>query len=52
MPPENSGYAYAAYAAAITVYTVYVISIWWRGRALAARIRAVTLADRSAPPRT
>jgi hypothetical protein len=39
MPPENAGYAYAAYAAAITVYTVYAVSIWWRGHALAARIR-------------
>ena len=47
MPPANSGYAYAAYAAAITVYTVYVISIWWRGRTLAVRIRAATGAGRS-----
>lgn len=51
MPPENSGYAYAAYAAAITVYTVYVISIWWRGRTLAVRIRAMG-ADRSGPSET
>jgi hypothetical protein len=49
MPPENSGYAYAAYAAAITVYAVYVISVWWRGQILAARIRAATAADRSGP---
>jgi hypothetical protein len=52
MPPANSGYAYAAYAVAITVYTLYVISIWWRGRALAARIRAATGADRSGRPAT
>jgi hypothetical protein len=52
MPPENSGYAYAAYAAAITVYTAYVISVWWRGRALAARIRAAARAARTAPPET
>ncbi len=32
MPPENAGYAYAAYVAAITVYAGYVIAIWWRGR--------------------
>lgn len=52
MPPENSAYAYAAYAAAFTVYTVYAISVWWRGRTLAARIRAATGADRSGPPET
>jgi hypothetical protein len=45
MLPENAGYAYAAYAAAITVYTAYVVSIWWRGRALAKRIRAAAPAD-------
>jgi hypothetical protein len=45
MPPENAGYAYAAYAAAILVYTLYVLSIWWRGRALAERIRAAAPAD-------
>jgi hypothetical protein len=49
MPPENAGYAYAAYAAAITVYTVYVISIWWRGRALATRIRAAARAVGQTP---
>jgi hypothetical protein len=47
MLPANSGYAYAAYGAAITVYTVYVLSVWWRGRALAARIRAAAGAYRS-----
>jgi hypothetical protein len=49
MPPENAGYAYAAYAAAITVYTVYVISIWWRGRALAKRIRTAARAAGQTP---
>ena len=39
MLPDNAGYAYAAYAAAITVFTVYAVSVWWRGRPLAARIR-------------
>lgn len=48
MPPDNVGYAYAAYAAAIAVYTVYSISVWWRGRALASRIRAVRDGGRSA----
>jgi hypothetical protein len=52
MLPENSGYAYAAYAAATTVYVVYAVSIWWRGRILAARIRVATGADRSAPSET
>jgi hypothetical protein len=46
MPPENAGYAYAAYAAAITVYAVYAVSVWWRGRALAVRIRAADDARR------
>jgi hypothetical protein len=52
MPPENSGYAYAAYAAAFTVYTVYTISVWWRGRTLAARIRAAAPSGRAGPPET
>jgi hypothetical protein len=37
MPPQNSGYMYAAYGAAITIYTLYAVSIWWRARALARR---------------
>ena len=49
MPPDNAGYAYAAYAAATTVYTAYVISIWWRGRALAKRIQMAARA--AAQPR-
>jgi hypothetical protein len=49
MPPENAGYAYAAYAAAITIYTVYVVSVWWRGRTLAARIRAAADAHPTGP---
>jgi hypothetical protein len=52
MPPENAAYAYAAYAAAITVYTLYVLSIWWRGRALAKRIRAATPADHDTTTRS
>jgi len=50
MPPDNGGYAYAAYAAAITIYAVYSASVWWRGRALAKRIPAAPDAGRSGPP--
>jgi hypothetical protein len=46
--PDNAGYAYVAYVAAITIYAVYVLSIWWRGRTLAKRIRAT--ARTTAPP--
>lgn len=52
MLPDNAGYAYTAYAAAITIYTVYVVSIWWRGRALARRIRATAPPVRDPAART
>ena len=37
MPPDNAGYAYAAYAAAAAIYAGYAFSLWWRARRLAAR---------------
>jgi hypothetical protein len=49
MFPDNAGYAYAAYAAAITVFTCYALSVWWRARALAARVRRAGDAPRRAP---
>jgi hypothetical protein len=51
MPPDNAGYAYAAYVAAITIYTAFALSIWRRGRALAKRIRAAAPADRDTTTR-
>jgi hypothetical protein len=46
MPPENAGYLYAAYAAAVVVYGGYALSIWLRARGLARRVRTQT----DAPP--
>lgn len=37
MPPQNAGYMYAAYAAAGLIYVGYVLSIWWRARAITRR---------------
>jgi len=39
MPPENSGYMYAAYVAAGVIYAGYTLSIWWRARVLMRRSR-------------
>ena len=50
MPPDNAGYVYAAYAAAITVYAGYAVSIWWRGRALASASRRRAGRPRSTHP--
>jgi hypothetical protein len=45
MPPNNAGYAYAAYAAAAAIYAGYACSLWWRARRLTAR-----LANAADPP--
>lgn len=37
MPPENAFWYHLAYTVAITVYTAYAVSIWWRRRAVARR---------------
>jgi len=39
MPPQNAGYMYAAYAAAVVIYAGYALSIWWRVRDVARRSR-------------
>ena len=30
--PDNSKYFVAAYVVAGTIYTAYVLTLWWRGR--------------------
>ena len=40
MPPQNARYMYVAYGAAIAIYTLYAVSIWWRARALVRRAHA------------
>jgi hypothetical protein len=37
MPPENAGYMYVAYGAAVFLYAGYALSIWWRYRDLVRR---------------
>jgi len=37
-PPQNAGYMYVAYAAALIIYGAYTLSIWLRARALARRM--------------
>jgi hypothetical protein len=33
-PLDNAGYYHAAYAAALTIYALYAVSLWRRRRAL------------------
>jgi hypothetical protein len=37
MTPDTSGYAIAAYVAAVVIYGGYLIALWRRRRALATR---------------
>jgi hypothetical protein len=39
--PDNAGYYHAAYVAAAVIYLGYGASLWWRGRRLRARTRAL-----------
>ena len=32
--PDNAGYMHAAYAVAVTAYTLYALSLWRRRRAV------------------
>ncbi len=42
MPPDNSGYMYAAYVVAALIYGLYALSLWHRRRRLQARERQLT----------
>jgi hypothetical protein len=37
MPPDNTPYLYAGYCAAAVIYGGYVLSLWWRARAIGER---------------
>jgi hypothetical protein len=49
---DNAFYYHAAYAVAATVYVVYGISLWWRGRALARQEAEAGLRHRDEAGRT
>jgi hypothetical protein len=37
MPPDNTPYLYAGYAAAAVIYAAYAVSLWWRSREIGRR---------------
>ena len=45
MPPDTSGYMYAAYLVAAAIYALYALSLWRRRRAVRARLRALERAS-------
>ena len=45
MPPDTSGYMYAAYSIAAAVYALYSLSLWRRRRQARARLRQLERAD-------
>jgi heme A synthase len=41
MPPDNASYMHAAYAAAVVVYALYVVTLWRRRARVKKELQAV-----------